>query len=170
MKKTTFFTLFTTILFLLASTFPIVVYAQDNTVNPTIMRMDDAVVNNLSLKNLAFNLQPTIFINKEDRFLYGAEDYLVVECEISQISQLYIQDNIYNTVQLLKIKLQEPTDELNLNLALLPSFPQLQYVQLVYLYDVCKNGEEDCLPKKAQNSILPGNFHVTVVYSLEIPG
>jgi hypothetical protein len=137
-------------------------------VTPTIVSADEIMSNNSYVAKLALDLQPTIFINENDRFLYGSNNFSVLECPYSKISQLYDEEEIFSTVQLIKIKIAENPDEFTLDLDNLQSFPQLRYVWLMYLYDVCDNETDVCILEKIQNSIYSENEDMTIIYNISI--
>jgi len=166
MKNLNLSTFLATVALLFACMTPALLKAQEQTVTPTFASSNEIMSENSYVADLALNLKPTIFINESDRFLYKDHSFLVVECVPSQISQLYAEDDIFSSVQLIKIKIDENAGAITLNLALLQSFSQLQFVQLVYVYDACSNGNDDCLLDKAQNSVLPGYEQITVIYTL----
>ena len=163
-----FCTFFATVTFLFICMTPSFIKGQEQPVMPTFVSADEIMFQNSFVAKLALDRQPTIFINETDRFLYGNGNYSVVECERSQLSQLYAEDDIFSTVQLIRIKIDAGFDEFDLDLDLLQSFPQLQYVWLIYLSDVCNNGTSECLLEKAQNSIHSGSEEITIILSLSI--
>ena len=168
MKNFRFFRFFITVTFLFICMMPSFLKGEVQPATPTYGSADEVMVNNSYVVKLALDLQPTIFINETDRFLYGSGNFLVVECALSQIQQLYDEDAIFSSVQLIRIKIEEGDDPFSLDLDLLQSFPQLQYVWLIYLYDACNDETDACLLEKTQNSITSGNEEITIIYSLSI--
>jgi len=167
MKKNRLFIFFATVTFLFICMAPFLSKGQEQPGNPTFVNAAEIMTNDSYVAKLALDLKPTIFINENDMFLYGNSNFLVLESPYSKISQLYTEEEIFSTVQLIRIRITEGSD-FTLDLENLQSFPQLRYVWLMFLYDACENGTDGCLLEKTQNIINSGNEDITIIYSLSI--
>jgi len=171
MKNFRFFklsTFFTTATFLLVCMTPSFMKGQVQPQTPTFVSAGEILTDNSDVAQLAFDVQRTIFINETNRYFSGDANFLVVECVPSQLAQLYTEDHIFSSVQLIKIKINDETQPFSLNLDLLQSFPELKYVWLTYLSDICNDGTDECLLEIVQNSISSQNEDMTIIYSLSI--
>jgi hypothetical protein len=156
-------------LVLLANLAPMTAKAQENMEPPVFQKTENFVVENTYLWELVYELQPTVFINEDNRSFYGTENFKVLECAPSQISQLYLEDETFATVELIKIKFASAEEVAGIDLAMLSSFSMLQYVQLIYGYDVCGDETDNCLLSHAQNIISSGTSAVVVIFQLSMP-
>ena len=122
------------------------------------------------LNQLVYNLQPTITVTNEGKLFYGESNFLVVECPPALLPQLKLPDALFATVELMRIKIESPQDEFLLNLSDLNSFSNLQYVQLIFLYEIPEEDlENGFLYNYAVSHILPRDTHVTVMYQVNTP-
>ena len=169
MKKSTFFFRLLPITFLVIFTFCIGI-AQGQETNLTFAPTHGVAVEYSYLSQLVYNLQPTITLTNEGKLFYGESNFLVVECPPALLPQLYAQDNLFATVELLRIKIESPQDEFLLNLSDLTSFSNLQYVQLIFLYNISEEDlENNFLYNYAVSHVLPKDTHVTVMYQVNAP-
>jgi len=134
------------------------------------LRASDAAAQDQSLYDLLYRLSPTVFINANDVVTYGTDSFALVECVVSQLPQLYAVNPFFTDAKVIKFKIGSPLDVVSLDLDLLQSFTQLEYVWLVYEYDACGGEADSCLQAMAEKSVTQSsNSKVTVLYELAIP-
>jgi hypothetical protein len=153
---------------LFASVFQSVIKAQENPSYPLIFNTNEFVMGNPELETLFFDLQPTIYINPTSRNYYGSGSVLKVECHVSQIQNLYEEDTSFETVQLLRIRFEDPNDVMQLNLDQLQSFTDLMYIQFIYHFDVCGERTSACISAHLSNMITFSAPTYTVLFTLGI--
>lgn len=144
------------------------VYAQTIQTNVSFFSTGEQLSMTPDLGSLLYDLQPTVFINEDNIFLYGG-NFTTVECHPSQITKLYEVNDHFSTVQVIKIKIASPEqlNQVTIDLARLQMFENLQYIQIVYMYDICGGGLKNCLLEKTQSMIL-GEKPVVILYDLAI--
>ncbi len=130
----------------------------------------EAVKQDGALSAWLYKVQPTLFVKNEANTIYGGETPLVVECRPNAIQKLYVENSAYSAAKVLKILLNSPADLASIDLSQFKTFHSLEYIQLVFTFDVCKGGKDACLLATAQGLIIQATDHdVTVLYQLSIP-
>jgi hypothetical protein len=167
MKRTTISKFLKTFVCIVATFFAVSLMAQENN-NLLFAPTHSQAVEYSYLKNLVEELQPTIAINEDNTTLYGKDGFTVAECVPSQIAKQKKKNEQFSTVELIRIRLFSPEDIFTLDLTQLKSFEKLQYIQLIFLFDICGDETDDCLFTVANESIQPGSFPVIVMYQLNI--
>lgn len=112
-------------------------------------------------------LRVDIAITNDDFTIYESENPQVLQCDISAIGQLYQEEELYSGIRIIKMMIYNDTPVI-LDINRLASFEQLEYIQLIYKYDACGNGEENCLKEHAERMVLPGDRNITGLYQLQI--
>ena len=167
-KKLTIFQVLTAAIMLMSINFA---NAQQSGQNLTFSPTFEVATEGSHVFNLIYDLQPTLFIHENYVFLYGDNVYLIVECDAARTDQLYEEDDRFETVELIKIKLSKPEDAFSLDLSYLQSFSNLKYVQLIFEYAVCGvQPNNACLYNVASSYIHGGNMPVTVMFHFGLPG
>ncbi len=141
---------------------------QAQTIEVRVTSETNAVTDKPELENLLYNLQPTMYINVDNTSLYG-NDFKIVDCEPSRISLLYDENPSYATVKLIRLKMDNPQEILPIDLARLNGFGSLEYIQLIFEYDACRNNADACLSNLVQEQIIQGDKPVVVLYKISIP-
>lgn len=114
-----------------------------------------------NLKELVYDIQPTLYIINREVKTTGEVKPLVGELEISDISTLYLKNSIFEKVEILKIRVLSPTQAKTiLNIPLLADFKSLKYIQFVFSYSISLTSIE---------ALYVPDSRVAVLYSIEIP-
>lgn len=137
--------------------------------DPTFAETKKFVADKPELEKLLFELQPTIYITQNGTNTYGEGNPVVVECVPGKLALLYEENPAFAQVKLIKLRINSKADLVVLQLSKLQSFKNLEYVQLIFTYDVCGNKTEQCLLSRVKNMIAPGGVSVTVLYQLSVP-
>lgn len=138
----------------------------------TFISTASAVHNNPQLCNLIYNLQPTLTLSTEGISRFGLESPTVLEINGKDYSIIKEDDNYYRLIQDIKmitITIKSDQDYIQFNLEDLNIFPSLEYVQLLFTYDICGNATDSCLRTKAERTVTAGESPIIVLYQLSIP-
>lgn len=128
-------------------------------------------INDERLRILATELNPAIYLTDGRKTVYGQGAPVVVHADVVSLVSLYGQQNEFNTVELIEIRMKSPVDEqVKLDVSRLAAFTALKYILFTYEYDACGDGNDSCLDGKT-SSIVTGSegSSVTVLYLLSIP-
>ncbi|MDR2083735.1 MAG: hypothetical protein LBP67_01915 [Bacteroidales bacterium] len=133
----------------------------------TFMRVEEAIEKNEELRNLFFGIQPTVLINNGGITINSAEPAILAKCRDNAVNKLYDKEEDYKNVKVLHIYI----DDLNysdLDLSLLNSFSNLEYIIISFTYEACGNTSDSCILSLVQNMIKTGDKPITVLYQLSI--
>lgn len=122
------------------------------------------------LKSLVGDLHPTEYLNWGQQKKAANGDPIVVRFDAKSVDRLYANNPAYKNVELLRVKV-ESTDELKstIDLGKLPSGGSLKYLIIVFTYDVCGGGTDECLSGKVREMVTGDDSPVIVLYELSIP-
>ena len=124
------------------------------------------------LISLATQINPNIYLrDNTDMKAHGNTTPTVVITDVASIPLLYADRTDYGNVELLKIRIDTPTDEgVKLDLMQLTAFSNLKYVLYVYQYNSCGDNKDTCLQAKTESKVnIPAGSTVKVFYLLSIP-
>ncbi|MDL2314664.1 hypothetical protein LJC16_00205 [Bacteroidales bacterium OttesenSCG-928-C19] len=149
--------------------------AQTEETKTTFLSVDEVEMS-VELKSLLYDLQPTAYINgavKARTFAAtttaAVENPIVVECLPEFIGDLYGENESYANVKVIKIRITSVVDLINIDISKLTSFKSLEYVELIFEYDICGEKKSTCLGEKVETMIMEGEQPVTILYELSIP-
>lgn len=138
----------------------------------TFISTASAVHNNPQLYNLLYDLQPTFTLSTEGISRFGFESPTVLEINGKDYPIINEDDNFYSLIQDIKmitITIKSDQDYIQFNLNDLNIFPSLEYIQLLFTYDICGDTNDGCLRAKAERIVTAGDSPITVLYQLSIP-
>ena len=122
------------------------------------------------LKSLVSDLHPIEYLNWGQQKKASGGNPVVVRFDAKSVNRLYGNNPAYQNVELLKIKVGSP-DELKsaIDLSRLPSGGSLKFLIIVFTYDVCGGGTDECLSGKVRDMVTGAESPVVVLYELSIP-
>lgn len=114
------------------------------------------------LDSLLFQLQTTIFLNNLVQTVVGQSVPVCLQTDDESIGMLSVADPVFAAVELITINIYSPGD-LNfvLNLAALPGFQQLKYIQLLCMYQVD--------PEALATVFTANNPALVIFYNISVP-
>ena len=130
-----------------------------------------AIENSPALNNLLFGVNSSVHISTGGVSLSSNEVMpLVAYCDADAFNQLYLTDAIFASVKALYITVSDSPANATLDLTLLSSFTQLEYINIDFTYEACGNmTSTTCLLPLVQQMIQLGNTPMNVFYQLVIP-
>lgn len=120
------------------------------------------------LQNLAFDLNPTIYLSKGEIQNPFGKPAICLESDVSTIKRLYEIDQQFKQVELIIIKLQQEKDILiTLDLKRLVAFPNLRYICISSSFYFCQS--KGCEPSVISGMISDiENSDITILYNISI--
>jgi len=113
------------------------------------------------LDSLVFKIQPKIYISNFVETVSGETAPVCVDSDALSVSMLSESKPLFQTVELIKIRLNVPEDlSFVLDLTALPGFGNLKYVQFFCGYD--------CNPQAISALFLSNNPGITVFYNISV--
>lgn len=113
------------------------------------------------IKNLVYDIQPTVYISSKEVKTFIDGKPLVADLDISEISKLYSKKSIFEKVELVKIRVNNPTQaNTKLNIPLLAHLTSLKYVQFVFSYNTSSRNID---------ALYVPDGRVSVFYTIELP-
>ncbi len=114
------------------------------------------------LDSLIFHTQPKIYLNTMERQVYGEKAPVCLQTDAKSLSMLSSADPVFNHVELITIKLNNPADiKFKLDMTNLPGFLHLKYVQLLCTYPFS--------PEELQGLLTGSTPAVTEFYLISLP-
>lgn len=124
---------------------------------------------NEELNDLMSNIHPSIYLVNGEYSVYGDGAPLVLFCDVQSLQLLNNSNPEYNSVKLIKVKVQNGQNLLSISVASLSDFQSLKYFAVVYEYDACGDMTSGCLDALAGQSINTEGTIVNLVTFIEIP-
>jgi hypothetical protein len=146
-----------------------------------VQNIDEAIANMLSssdpvviaegqhLRSLAYDLNPTIYINNGKLSNPEGKSPKCVDLDASSVGKLYDNDPQLNQVEFITLRIEEESDLATLvNLDNLQNFPKLKYIYIHFTFNICSN------PGCEATMISPmvrgtDNSDVLILYKISIP-
>lgn len=114
------------------------------------------------LESLAFDLQPTVYIDVDGIRAFGDSSPVSAKAEVGALSKLYTDDPLFSQVELLTIKLKSKANlATSLNLSTLNGFPNLKYIRIL-----C---EFNCSASQVESILSGTKSGVVICYVVSIP-
>lgn len=121
------------------------------------------------LKNLAFDLRPTIYINSGQATNPSGKTPLCVETDVISVSKLYEENVQFSKVELITLKITKNSDlGTILRPELLRSFSSLKYLCISSSFEIC-TGPGCEAPIVSQMVAETGNSNYLILYQISIP-
>jgi hypothetical protein len=115
----------------------------------------------IHMKNLAYELNPTLFISEDGISTSNNETPICGILEDSYLSTLYTNNPKFERIEFLTIMVSNPTNIQTLDITKLTSLKSLRYIHFIFKKQ-CTNDQISKLAKDKNSS-------VKVYYSIEIP-
>lgn len=113
------------------------------------------------IKSLVYDIQPTVYITNREVKTFIDGKPLVGDLDISEISKLYSKKSIFEKVELLKIRIKNPSQaNAKLNIPSLAHLTSLKYVQFVFSYNTSSTSID---------ALYVPDARVSVFYTIELP-
>lgn len=118
----------------------------------------------ISLRDLVTGLNPTVFVSGGEVSATGEGAPEVLVCDGPSVSLLYSGHPAFKRVKLLRINIPSEGELPDpLDLEALQGFENLQFIYLVFGYDVCGDNSESCLGDKV-GKLIPGHDGAVITF------
>ena len=123
------------------------------------------------LEKLVTEIHPCVYFLTDQRIVVKGDAPIKLEMYVNSIPRLYNNNKAYETVELIKIRINSKEDESTmLDISKLTGFKNLKYILFEYAYPVCGNMTDDtCLKGKTVSKILNNNQDIQILYLLSVP-
>ena len=113
------------------------------------------------LQNLATELQPSVYVSAEIK-AFGGGAPVCAMVDGASVAKIYTENNLFNSVELLTIKIDQSGLAAPINLSTLASVPNLKYIRLLCEYSFTAS--------QIESMITGSNPAVIVCYLVSLPG
>jgi len=121
------------------------------------------------IQSLVEELQPSLYVKQASIEQFGDQSSRVVFCEISSLERLYELNQEYQTVEIIRISVSNPSElSYSMDFKNLESFASLKYIYIVFQYDVCGGLSQSCIAGYANAMIQNISPKVKLLYKLDI--
>lgn len=141
----------------------------------TVERLDDKIAEQtedaISLEALLADWEASLYVSGSEIKPSRNGSNLSLNSEGSAYLKFYEQNQRFENVELLKLRINKPSDiQTSLDLQQMISFGNLKYIVVIFTYDACGTGNDDCLVSKV-HKLIPnlGASGLPVYYKLSIP-
>jgi hypothetical protein len=134
----------------------------------TFIPINQIIDNEPGLRNLLYGVNPTIYVTTEGIAQSSFEIPTVLNCKGNSINLLYQENELFNNVRAIVIMINN-SNYSALDLSLLASFQNLEYILISFTFDVCNNNTDNCLLSLLQNMVQANSSDITILYELSIP-
>lgn len=121
---------------------------------------EDIQLQGSRLQELATTLQPTVYVGNQIK-AFGGGAPVCADVMGSFISKLYAENQLYNSVELLTIKIDQSGLAAPINLSSLSSFPKLKYIRII-----C---EFSCSASQLESMLTGTNTGLVICYLVSLP-
>lgn len=123
---------------------------------------DEAVQSQaVRLQKLATELQPTVYVGDEIK-AFGGEAPVCAIIDGASVAKIYTDNNLYSSVELLTIIIDQSGLSTPINLSSLTSFPNLKYIRLLCEYSFTAS--------QIESMVTGSNTAIIVCYLVSMPG
>ncbi len=119
---------------------------------------------NNELQHYISDLHTTVYLENNNTKIYGEGNAKYLKCDAASISKLNEQNNNYNQIEFIEIKLSKNGDELKANLSKtdFSNYPNLKYVLIRSTYELNEKQFENILSGAKKNNVI-------FLYEISIP-
>ena len=113
------------------------------------------------LEKLATELQPTVYVRDEIKAFGGGSPACAI-VDGASVAKIYAENNYFNSVELLTIKIDQSGLATPINLTSLSNFPKLKYIRLL-----C---DRSLTASQIESMVTGSNSGIIVCYLVSMPG
>lgn len=125
------------------------------------------------LRILVNDIQPTLYFQQSQIIGDKVETPVLIVADAASLNQLYVNNPLYNSVQIIQIRINDPEDlNINLDISSLGFFPNLTYVYFLCTFDICEgeSSKSVCTIGKISKMIVSGESgKIKFLYLISIP-
>lgn len=121
------------------------------------------------LENLVYDPQPTVYVEHGSITTYGNQIPRVANCDVDSASLLFDPHPYFHRIEMIRINIGNNTPLPYITTESLEHFPDLQYLYVVYSYDVCQDGTAHCLPDILDQRVSLDEDQPGLLFNVAIP-
>ncbi len=119
------------------------------------------------LESLVTELHTTEYLNLGEQEKYGEGAPVIVDFDANSVNMFYLNNSAFGSVELLRIRINSPEDlNASVDLDRLNGFENLKYLLVVFGYELCEDGNDECMATAVGSMVKGVNSPVVVLYNL----
>lgn len=120
-------------------------------------------------QSLLSSIHPTAYLTQGEKRTNREEDPMVAVTDAASLNMLYGNSRALSQVELIRIAANSSNDlPASIDLIQLERLTNLKYLLIVFNYDACGGGTDDCRASIVEGIIQGASSQITVIYSYTI--